>query len=119
MVPDSWYLAKYESTKRGCDAIPSLTRPGGPKCQAIEEAGHDLRHSDLSRSAGRRRIGVGDRSQSGRAAERFHARDAKLEHLAWALKAEMDDGFRTSRVYAEALGGRFDCGEYSPTLKKT
>ena len=34
---------------------------------------------------------------------RFQARDAQMEHLAWALKAEMERGFPSGRIYLDAL----------------
>lgn len=40
---------------------------------------------------------------------RFQVRDAKLEHLAWALKAEMEDGFRTGRLYTDGIGWAMAC----------
>lgn len=40
---------------------------------------------------------------------RFQVRDAKLEHLAWALKAEIDDGFRAGRLYTEGIGWAMAC----------
>ena len=40
---------------------------------------------------------------------RFQVRDAKLEHLAWALKAEIEDGFRTGRPYSEGIGWAMAC----------
>jgi len=40
---------------------------------------------------------------------RFKVRDAKLEHLAWALKAEMDDGFRAGRLYTDSLAMAMAC----------
>jgi AraC family transcriptional regulator len=39
---------------------------------------------------------------------RFQVRDAKLEHLAWALKAEIDDGF-TGSLYTEGIGWAMAC----------
>jgi AraC family transcriptional regulator len=35
---------------------------------------------------------------------RFQIRDAKIEHLGWALKAEMDHGFSSGRLYADSIG---------------
>jgi AraC family transcriptional regulator len=40
---------------------------------------------------------------------RFMMRDAKLEHLAWALKAEMDDGLPTGRLYTESIATAMAC----------
>lgn len=40
---------------------------------------------------------------------RFKVRDVKLEHLAWALKAEMDDGFPGGRLYTESIGTAMAC----------
>jgi AraC family transcriptional regulator len=34
---------------------------------------------------------------------RFQARDAQIEHIAWALKAEMEDGYPSGRLYTDAL----------------
>jgi AraC family transcriptional regulator len=39
----------------------------------------------------------------------FQLRDARLEHLAWALKTEMDQGFRTGRLYADSIGVAMAC----------
>jgi AraC family transcriptional regulator len=35
---------------------------------------------------------------------RFQVRDAKIEHLGWALKTEMDHGFSSGRLYADGIG---------------
>ena len=40
---------------------------------------------------------------------RFKVRDAKLENLAWALKAEMDEGFPTGRLYTESIATAIAC----------
>lgn len=40
---------------------------------------------------------------------RFQVRDAQLEHLAGALKAEMDQGFRTGCLYADSIGMAMAC----------
>jgi AraC family transcriptional regulator len=40
---------------------------------------------------------------------RFQARDAKLEHLGWALKTEMDHGFGIGRLYADGIGVAMAC----------
>jgi AraC family transcriptional regulator len=40
---------------------------------------------------------------------RFQVRDARLEHLAWALKTEMDDNFRNGRLFAESIGTAIAC----------
>ncbi|HEX4310422.1 MAG TPA: AraC family transcriptional regulator [Acidobacteriaceae bacterium] len=40
---------------------------------------------------------------------RFQVRDPKLEHLAWALKAEMDDGFASGSLYTESIGTAMAC----------
>ena len=40
---------------------------------------------------------------------RFMVRDAKLEHMAWALKAEMDDGFPTGRLFTESIATAMAC----------
>jgi len=40
---------------------------------------------------------------------RFQMRDAKLEHLAWALKAEMEDGCATGDLYVESIGWAMAC----------
>jgi AraC family transcriptional regulator len=34
---------------------------------------------------------------------RFQARDPQIEHIAWALKAEMEGGFPSGRLYTDAL----------------
>jgi AraC family transcriptional regulator len=34
---------------------------------------------------------------------RFQARDAQIEHIGWALKAEMENGYPTGRTYTDAL----------------
>jgi AraC family transcriptional regulator len=34
---------------------------------------------------------------------RFQARDPQIEHIAWALKAEMESGYPTGRLYMDAL----------------
>jgi AraC family transcriptional regulator len=34
---------------------------------------------------------------------RFQARDPQIEHIAWALKAEMESGFPSGRLYTDAL----------------
>jgi len=34
---------------------------------------------------------------------RFQARDPQIEHIGWALKAEMESGYPSGRVYADAL----------------
>jgi AraC family transcriptional regulator len=34
---------------------------------------------------------------------RFQARDPQIEHVAWALKAEMETGFPSGRVYTDSL----------------
>jgi AraC family transcriptional regulator len=36
--------------------------------------------------------------------ERFHLRDPQIEHLAWALRAELDGGLPNGRLYTESLG---------------
>lgn len=40
---------------------------------------------------------------------RFTVRDARLEHLAWALKAEMDDGFTAGRLFTDSLATTMAC----------
>ncbi len=40
---------------------------------------------------------------------RFQIRDETLEHLAWSLKTEMDDGFKMGRLYAESIGVAMAC----------
>ncbi len=40
---------------------------------------------------------------------RFTMRDARLEHLAWALKAEMDDGFTAGRLFTDSLAMAMAC----------
>lgn len=40
---------------------------------------------------------------------RFQVRDAKIEHLAWALKADIEDGFSTGRLYTEGIGWAMAC----------
>ncbi len=35
---------------------------------------------------------------------RFQVRDPQMEHLGWALKAEMDADYRSGRLYLESLG---------------
>ena len=35
---------------------------------------------------------------------RFKVRDTKLEHLAWALKEEMDEGFPSGQLYIDSIG---------------
>jgi len=35
---------------------------------------------------------------------RFQMRDAQIEHLGWALKAEMDAGYPGGRLYVEGIG---------------
>ncbi len=35
---------------------------------------------------------------------RFQMRDPQIEHLGWALKAEMDGGYRSGRLYLDSLG---------------
>jgi|KBSMisStaDraftv2_1062788.scaffolds.fasta_scaffold00926_11 AraC family transcriptional regulator len=40
---------------------------------------------------------------------RFQVRDARLEHLAWALKTEMDDNFRNGRLFADSIGTAIAC----------
>lgn len=37
-------------------------------------------------------------------APRMHVRDPRIEHICWALKAELESGGRFGRVYAESLG---------------
>jgi AraC family transcriptional regulator len=34
---------------------------------------------------------------------RFQARDSQIEHIGWALKAEMENGYPTGRAYMDAL----------------
>jgi AraC family transcriptional regulator len=34
---------------------------------------------------------------------RFQARDAQMEHLAWAIKAEMEGGYPSGRIYMDGL----------------
>jgi AraC family transcriptional regulator len=34
---------------------------------------------------------------------RFQARDAQIEHIGWALKAEMENGYPSGRSYMDAL----------------
>jgi AraC family transcriptional regulator len=40
---------------------------------------------------------------------RFQVRDARLEHLAWALKTEMDDDFRNGPLFRESIGIAIAC----------
>ena len=40
---------------------------------------------------------------------RFQVRDPKLEHLAWALKADMDAGFGSGSLYTESIGVAIAC----------
>lgn len=40
---------------------------------------------------------------------RFQIRDPKLEHLAWALKADMDAGFGSGSLYTESIGAAMAC----------
>jgi len=35
---------------------------------------------------------------------RFQMRDPQMEHIGWALKAEMDAGYRSGRLYLDSLG---------------
>ena len=35
---------------------------------------------------------------------RFQMRDPQMEHIGWALKAEMDAGYRSGRLYMDSLG---------------
>jgi AraC family transcriptional regulator len=35
---------------------------------------------------------------------RFQMRDPQMEHIGWALKAEMDSGYRSGRLYLDSLG---------------
>jgi AraC family transcriptional regulator len=34
---------------------------------------------------------------------RFHIRDMQIEHMAWALKSEMENGYACGRVYTDSL----------------
>ena len=36
--------------------------------------------------------------------DRFQVRDTRIEHIAWALQAEMESGYRGGRLYLEGLG---------------
>ncbi|HYL63208.1 MAG TPA: AraC family transcriptional regulator [Candidatus Methylomirabilis sp.] len=38
-----------------------------------------------------------------RVRNRFRARDAQIEHIGWALKAEMEDGYPCGRLYTDSL----------------
>jgi AraC family transcriptional regulator len=61
---------------------------------------------DLLREAA---LGLGiDPSDTG-LLNRFQIRDAKIEHLGWALKAEMDHGFNSGRLYADSIGLAMAC----------
>jgi AraC family transcriptional regulator len=40
---------------------------------------------------------------------RFQSRDPKIEHLGWALKAEMDHGFPNGRLYTDGIGAAIAC----------
>jgi len=40
---------------------------------------------------------------------RFQIRDAKIEHLGWALKTEMDHGFSSGRLYMDSIGLAMAC----------
>ena|SRR5579864_2058760 len=40
---------------------------------------------------------------------RFKVRDRKLEHLAWALKQEMDDGFPSGQLYRDSIALAMAC----------
>jgi AraC family transcriptional regulator len=40
---------------------------------------------------------------------RFQVRDPKIESLAWALKAEMDDGFKNGQLYTDGIGAAIAC----------
>jgi AraC family transcriptional regulator len=35
---------------------------------------------------------------------RFQMRDSQMEHIGWALKAEMESGYRSGRLYFDSLG---------------
>jgi AraC family transcriptional regulator len=35
---------------------------------------------------------------------RFQMRDPQMEHIGWALKAEMESGYRSGRLYFDSLG---------------
>jgi AraC family transcriptional regulator len=37
---------------------------------------------------------------------RFQMRDSQMEHIGWALKAEMESGYRSGRLYFDSLGTR-------------
>jgi AraC family transcriptional regulator len=36
---------------------------------------------------------------------RFQMRDPQMEHIGWALKAEMEAGYRSGRLYMDSDGG--------------
>ncbi len=48
-----------------------------------EESGHDPRHIEIL--------------------NRFQTRDTKIEHIGWALEAEMETGYPNGRLYVESL----------------
>ena len=53
---------------------------------------------------------------------RFQVRDARLEHLAWALKTEMDDNFRNGPLFRESIGTAIACQlmqSHSPAAART
>jgi AraC family transcriptional regulator len=71
----------WELKQRDTAFVMSLSR--GLLRRAAEESGHDGAGMELL--------------------SRFHTRDIQIEHMAWALKNEMENGYPCGRVYTDSL----------------
>ncbi len=76
-LPGSWEL-KQRDTALVMSLTPKLLRA------AAEDSGLDSSRMELR--------------------SRFHMRDAQIEHIAWALKSEMESGYPCGRLYLDSLG---------------
>jgi AraC family transcriptional regulator len=80
---------------------PSYWRLYKQDCALVVRLSSDL----LAEAA----AGLGIPSSDAVLLNRFQVRDPRLEHLAWALKADMDEGFASGSLYSESIGTAMAC----------
>src|SRR5207247_4327336 len=68
---------------KGTDVDLVITIDGALLCRVVQDAGRDPCRLEIR--------------------SRFQARDARIEHIGWALKAEMESGYPSGPLYLESL----------------
>ncbi len=68
---------------KGTDVDLVITIDSALLCRAVQDGGRDPRHLEIR--------------------SRFQARDPRIEHIGWALKAEMERGHPSGTLYVDSL----------------